>query len=81
MNSLSQEFWCYLKDTKSGYKNFFAASNEPKGSKSILSVQTPLKRKTIEKYFLKEKDIETIKESLLEEPKIFQFDKVFNSEK
>ena len=73
MYSNSNKFICHLADSDSNYKNIFTAM-QPENSRTILAVNSPLKRNTIEKYYTTEEDLETIKGSLLEIPHIFTFD-------
>jgi len=80
MYAVSTRFICYLTKTSSEYKHLFAAK-EPHNSKTVLAVGSPLKANTIEKYFLLEKDIKTIKGSLLENPYTFEFDLSLSSQK
>ena len=73
MYSNSNKFICHLADSHSNYKNLFTAT-QPENARTILAVNSPLKRNTIEKYYTTEEDLETIKGSLLEIPHIFTFD-------
>jgi len=68
--------YCHVAETKSAYKSVFTAQQSRSKVQSVLTVDPPLKRETIEKYYKKESDLSIIKSSLLEEPSIFQFDDV-----
>lgn len=78
-----------IKDTKfflliqnpetSDYTNIIAPRN-PKDSKTAFTVTTALQKKTLSKYFKKAKDLEIIKDSLLEEPQLYEFDQVHSSD-
>lgn len=63
----------------SNLTNILAPKN-PTDSKIAFTVTTPLQKKTLHKYFKKAQDLEIIKDSLLEEPKLFEFDQVHSVE-
>lgn len=72
------KFITFIKDTADNYKHSFSSKNE-KYSKSVICFETPLKKFTIEKHFENEEDLNIIKESLLEQPEVYEFDQVYRS--
>ena len=61
----------------SGYLVLFS-SESSNNSKSIIQAKNPLKIGSVDKYFKTEADLDTIKQSLLETPRIYTFDQVYS---
>ncbi len=78
MSSGSFKSVCMVIDSSSGHKHLFCA-HQPDKAKSVLAVKTPLKSTAIDKYFIQEDDLPSIKESLVEKPTVYRFDQVFRS--
>jgi len=72
-------FLCHVASSDSSFKSIFVAK-DPSKTVSVMAVNSPLKANTIEKYFLKECDLQTIKGSLLEAPHIFKFDQACHND-
>lgn len=70
--------YCLVVESQSGHKHLFCAQQSEK-ARSVLSVKTPLKNTAIDKYFIQESDLASIKESLVEKPTVYTFDQVFRS--
>ena len=70
-------FTAYINQAEeTDLRHFFSADN-PKNSRSLLVSPSPLKGETIEKYFRNEDDVDTIKQTFLEVPKLYTFDQVY----
>ena len=76
--SAPPKFICLVLDSSSGFKHLYCAQ-QPDRARSVLSVKSPLKQSALEKYFVQESDLHSIKESLIEKPSVFTFDHVFRS--
>ena len=69
---------CLVVDSQGGHKHLFCAQKADT-AQSVLSVKTPLNSTAIDKYFLSEADLGSIKQSLVEKPTVYRFDQVFRS--
>lgn len=78
MSADNFQSFCLVVDPQGTHKHLFSAQ-EAEHAKSVLSVKTPLKKNAIDKYFINEDDLASIKQSLVEKPVVYRFDKVFRS--
>lgn len=69
---------CLVVESQSSHQHLFCAK-QPDKARSVIAVKTPLKNTAIDKYFIQENDLISIKESLVEKPTVFEFDQVFRS--
>ena len=75
MSYLSAKTICFIADSAGGYKHLFSALRQEKAMR-VVSVKKPLKQSPLDKFFEHESDLNTIKESLLDKPTIYNFDQV-----
>ena len=69
---------CVIINEGKNLDNFICGNNW-KESRKLLSIRNPVNKKVIEKYFLDDDEIDTIKEAMSEKPQIFEFDYIFKS--
>ena len=55
----------------------FMCGNNPRRSQKLMIARTPLNSKVVDKYFLDDEEIETLKEAITENPVIFELDGCF----